>query len=59
MAMETWLVACPEALEEYFGNGFKKAKLPQASDLESVSILKRCPFWAQRFCNELKKRGAK
>ena len=35
--MEAWLVACPEALEEYFGNGFKKAKLPQASDLESVS----------------------
>jgi hypothetical protein len=92
--MEAWLVANPEVLKEYFGQGFKIAKLPKASDLETVSkkdiykaiedatrasnhgeygkgpdsfallgrmepaaILKRCPYWAKRFCDELKRRG--
>jgi hypothetical protein len=35
--MEAWLVANPESLAEYFGKGFKKAKLPPAQDLETVS----------------------
>jgi len=36
VCMETWLMSDPEALEQYFGSGFKKAKLPP-TDLEKRS----------------------
>lgn len=36
-AMETWLLADPEALGAYFGPGFNARKLPQAADLEGVA----------------------
>lgn len=35
--METWIVADPDALAEYYGQGFNSAKLPQRTDLEQVS----------------------
>ncbi len=35
--METWLVADPDALATYYGNGFKRDKLPKRKDLEDVS----------------------
>lgn len=33
-AMESWLCADPDALERYFGDGFKAAKLPRRKNLE-------------------------
>lgn len=35
--METWFIACPEELEVFYGQGFKSAKLPGATDLEAIS----------------------
>lgn len=37
--METWIVADPNALAEYYGRGFREKSLPAATDLESVSKL--------------------
>ena len=37
--METWLLADPEALREYFGSDFKSKKLPIRADLEAVPKL--------------------
>jgi Domain of unknown function (DUF4276) len=34
--MESWLVADPEALARYYGQGFRRNLLPTAPDLESV-----------------------
>lgn len=34
--METWIVADPGALEEYYGQGFRANALPAAADLETV-----------------------
>lgn len=36
-SMETWLVADPEALAAFYGNGFKKQKLPPVQGLEQHS----------------------
>lgn len=33
--LEAWLCADPEALGDYFGSGFRAAKLPKRKDLES------------------------
>ena len=33
--METWMVADPDALAEYYGDGFRRTALPQRHDLES------------------------
>lgn len=38
-AMETWLVADPEALSGYYGKDFRPAALPRATDLETVPKL--------------------
>ncbi len=91
--METWLISCPEEIEQFFGSGSNIQKLPQRANLEEVSkqdvlndlqgatresrkgeygkgphsfkllglmdptkVRKRCPYWAVRFCEELKKR---
>jgi len=35
--METWLVADPDALERYYGQGFRAQDLPRHQDLERVS----------------------
>lgn len=35
--METWIVADPQALAEYYGQRFGKARLPKRADLEEVS----------------------
>ena len=35
--METWIVADPEAMADYYGNHFRKNVLPPRDDLESVS----------------------
>ena len=35
-AMETWIVADSEALNRYYGQGFRANKLPKATDLETV-----------------------
>lgn len=35
--MESWLVCDPAALEEHYGKGFKKDKLPQNKNIEKVS----------------------
>jgi Domain of unknown function (DUF4276) len=35
--METWLIADPACLSNYFGNGFKATKLPKNTNLEAVS----------------------
>ena len=35
--METWIVADPEALHRYYGQGFNAAALPRAADLEGVA----------------------
>jgi hypothetical protein len=35
--MESWLVADPDALARYYGQGFRRDALPAAPDLESVS----------------------
>lgn len=32
--METWIVADPEALARYYGQGFRRAKLPKRTNLE-------------------------
>lgn len=32
--MEAWIVADPEALSDYFGDGFKAGKLPVRTNLE-------------------------
>lgn len=34
--METWIVADPDALAEYYGTGFNAKPLPKAKDLETV-----------------------
>src|SRR5690606_32766213 len=34
--METWFLADPDALEAYFGKGFRRAALPKRSDIESI-----------------------
>lgn len=34
--METWLVADPDALSDYYGQGFKPKALPASRDLETV-----------------------
>ena len=34
--METWMVADPDALAEYYGDGFRRTALPRSQDLESV-----------------------
>lgn len=36
VCMETWLVAAPETLAAFFGQGFKTQKLPQTTELERV-----------------------
>jgi hypothetical protein len=36
-AMEAWLVADPEALEAYYGQGFRPHALPRQQDLEQVA----------------------
>ena len=36
-AMEAWIVADPETLASYYGQGFRAQRLPRASDLETVS----------------------
>lgn len=55
--METWLAACPEELEEFYGQGFKSAKLPQAIDLETVT--KRDIYAAlEKATKETKTKGA-
>ena len=36
-SMEAWIVADPETLASYFGQGFRAQRLPRASDLETVS----------------------
>ena len=35
-AMETWLLADPDALRNYFGRSFRAGRLPQRPDLESI-----------------------
>lgn len=35
--VEAWLVADPEALEEYYGQGFQAGALPGRSDVEAIS----------------------
>ena len=35
-AMETWIVADPAALQNYYGQGFRTNRLPRATNLESV-----------------------
>lgn len=35
--MEAWFLADPDAMEEYFGNGFRRDRLPLASPLEQVT----------------------
>ena len=37
-SMETWLVAHPDALESFYGAGFRKAALPGSEDLERKSV---------------------
>lgn len=37
--METWLIADPEALATYFGQGFQAAALPRARNLEDIAKL--------------------
>ena len=36
-AMEAWIVADPETLASYYGQGFRAQRLARASDLETVS----------------------
>ena len=36
-SMETWLLADPGALQNYFGQSFRAGRLPQRPDLESIS----------------------
>lgn len=36
-AMETWIVADPETLKEYYGKGFRKNVLPSRENLEKIS----------------------
>lgn len=36
VCMESWLIADPEGLAEYFGSGFKRGALPSAENLEDV-----------------------
>jgi Domain of unknown function (DUF4276) len=35
--METWFLADPEAVEEFFGKGFSRGVLPKHRDIEAVS----------------------
>lgn len=35
--METWIVADTDALEKYYGRGFRPNQLPRRQDLEEVS----------------------
>lgn len=35
--METWIVADPDALTRYYGRGFQRNELPEASNLEIVT----------------------
>ena len=35
-SMETWIVADVEALQSYYGSGFRRRALPSTTDLESV-----------------------
>lgn len=35
--MESWIVSDPEALEAYYGKGFRRKALPAARDLETVA----------------------
>lgn len=37
VCMETWFLADQEALAEYFSTGFDKGKLPQQSNIETIS----------------------
>jgi len=45
--MESWFLADPEALDKYFGQGFKMGMLPKKPDIESAP--------KQEVCNALKK----
>ncbi|MCC7292600.1 MAG: DUF4276 family protein [Phycisphaerales bacterium] len=36
VCMESWLIADPESLDRFYGQGFASSRLPSASDLEAV-----------------------
>lgn len=54
--METWMVADPAALQSYYGQGFVRASIPVAVDLETAA--KRTVAVALRTATERTQKGA-